>query len=107
MSKVTLGDYYKAVQEAVAAMKAGNKPAWFGQYAGLCHNLYRYCYCYDHRNLAKSTFDRLESEQENLFLSAGLDIIAPFNNGSFEEYEYDDHWNNEKRLAWVKEHATP
>ena len=105
MSNVTLGDYYKAVQEAVAAMKVGDKPDWFGGYAGLCHNLYKYCFVA--LNLAESTYARLSDEQERMFESAGLDYNFPFNNGSVEEYEMDDYWENEKRLAWVNQHATP
>lgn len=72
------------------------RDAWFCDYTGLCHNSCLY------------------DEEYGTYITDELEIIFgsenyPFNNGSPAEYDRDYRdetmYKNEKRLAFLREHA--
>lgn len=73
----------------------------FNSRTGICYNLYLWSYDpYEFRMLA--------DELRNQFSSEGLNDQYPFNSGddqyALEGSEYKTY-QNEKRLAWIREHA--
>lgn len=91
-----MSDLSKFCKAVLVAVETEDHPFWFYDFCGLCHNSRRY-------DLEHGT--RVNWELKEILGKEDY----PFNNSSQEQYdeEYAEEtmYKNEKRLAFLREHA--
>lgn len=98
-----LTDFYKEIQQWLDTGES-NHP--FKKHYGLCTNLAAYC------REKSDNYSRHIQDMKQQFATANLDKVYPFNSEDGDRpYEVEMRlrklYENEKRLDWIKKHATP
>lgn len=89
----------------LTALETGDYPEWFENGYGLCYN----AGSYDEENYSRVKFElflKLKEVADNIFPSCN---VFPFNYGDSKDYLQEQEtftlYQNEKRLAFLMEHA--
>ena len=75
--------------------------SYFKYHFAICDNYWKWL---EHNGYQPESRTETEGEMAREFVKSGLRANMPFNL-NWQDFGDEDHWENEKRLKWLKERA--